>query len=101
MPRALQLESHWNHWKSTEGLNVPQTINIAIKVILLLLGSTMLFGGGICVATNIFFAGTGAFDSVILLLLAISVLVAWIGWWLLKRARSIGVSSTDVNEDNI
>lgn len=77
---------------------MPQAIKMALKVILLLLGSTMLFGGGICVATNIFFAGTGSFDSIILLLMTISALVAWAGWWLLKRARTIGVSATDAAE---
>lgn len=64
-----------------------RVFKMAMKVFLLLIGSVMLFGGGICVATNIFFAIPNLFRQDVwlyLMLMGISGLIAWAGWGAIK-----------------
>jgi hypothetical protein len=74
------------------GKKMDQALKLAAKIILILIGGVMLFGGGICVATNIMFAAPRLFHADIftyLILMGISALVAWLGYKLIVSARSI------------
>lgn len=76
---------------------------MAIKILLLLIGSVMLFGGGICVATNIFFALQNVFRQgvwLFLMLMSISGLIAWAGWGAIKLS-GITQSLKSGNEDEL
>jgi len=63
-----------------------------VKIITVLLGLTMLLGGGICVATDtvwIFNLGGRNFQGILFMLgmLAVSAAVTWTGWVLLKSVK--------------
>jgi len=63
------------------------------KVLAVLLGGAMLLGGGICVATDMMIivtSGIRNFQGISFLLgmMAISAVVAWVGWVLIKSART-------------
>lgn len=67
-----------------------QTLKIALKISLLIIGSIMLLGGCICVTSNIIFALPNLFQQTIILfliLMGISALVAWLGWKIIRFAR--------------
>lgn len=59
-----------------------------MKIFLILVGGAMLFGGGICVATNAILAISGLFSQGVLVLMGISALVAWGGWGLIRLSDS-------------
>lgn len=64
-----------------------RAFKMAMKIFLLLTGSVMLLGGGICVATNVFFAIPNLFRQDVwlyLMLMGISGLIAWAGWGVIK-----------------
>ena len=82
---------------------------MAMKVFLLLTGSAMLFGGGICVATNIFLALPNLFNQGVwlyLILMSISGLIAWAGWGAIKMSgigrpiKTIEEEKSKVGEDS-
>lgn len=66
----------------------------AFKILLLMIGAAMLFGGGICVVADAFFLFSSQAGSVAIWLGA-SALVALIGWGLIALAQSIRPSSSD------
>lgn len=63
-------------------------LKLVLKVILILAGSVMLAGGGLCAASNVFFAvpNLGRDISIFVVLFGISVAVAAVGWLLLELA---------------
>lgn len=67
-----------------------QIIKGLAKVALLVVGNLMLFGGGVCVVTNV---AVTVQDSTLIpitkILLSVSALGAFLGWWLIKWADSI------------
>lgn len=73
-----------------------------VRTMLLVLGSLMLFGGGMCVVTNLVFAFGNLNDlTFAFTLLSISAGVAWAGWGIVKltggfrSSDSTGKQSTD------
>jgi membrane protein implicated in regulation of membrane protease activity len=65
-------------------------LKATLKFTLLFVGGIMLFGGGICVTSNIIFALPNPFQQtniLLLLLMGISALCAWLGWKLIQFAK--------------
>ncbi len=65
-----------------------EELKILIKIVAILVGWLLVLGGGICTASNIFFAATipGGYRGAFGFLLVISLVAAGIGWLLLKSA---------------
>lgn len=68
-----------------------QAFKMAMKIFLLLVGSVMLVGGGICAVTDAYFAvvsvfrpGSGFDNGFLILLTVVALLIAWAGWWAIK-----------------
>ncbi|MBA4382798.1 MAG: hypothetical protein C0406_09560 [Sideroxydans sp.] len=77
-------------------MKMDRVFTMAIKILLLLIGGGMLLGGGFCVVTNVIFLGPSMFERAMLLymvLMGISALVAWLGWKLIRWARSVKSAS--------
>jgi hypothetical protein len=77
-----------------------QVFKMAAKIFLLLTGSVMLLGGGICAAMDAFFAIGNGFKSegmFLLVLMVIACLIAWAGWMAIKLS-GIFHSQTSSNE---
>lgn len=81
-----------------------QAFKMAMKIFLLLAGSVMLVGGGICAVTDAYFAvaskfrpGSGFGIGFPILLAAVASLIAWAGWWAIKFS-GIGQSKRSAKE---
>ena len=73
-----------------------------VKIVTVLLGLTMLLGGGICVATDtmiIVMNGTRNFQGILFMLpiLAVAAAITWGGWALLKSVKT-DVSSQSIDQ---
>ncbi len=89
-----------------------QAFKMAMKIFLLLVGSVMLVGGGICAVTDAYFAVVSAFrpgggfgNGFLILLTVVALLIAWAGWWAIKFSgfgqtkRSPKEVEPEVNEE--
>ena len=67
----------------------------ALKILLVMVGGAMLFGGGICVAADTVFLVTSG-NLFIFIWLGVAALVALVGWGCIKWATKINNPSAQI-----